>query len=143
MRHATESAFNINALSDRGFLTLYRFRRQDVLFASDLIICETSIDPQGNIRTMRRRYRVKPVEENAIFFDDWLLRLVGFAFSKNLEIITPRYQNCSKVNPLLRESVMFMSSGSDIPLGSCRWHGLITLNSVNGRGFPIGFFTPS
>jgi hypothetical protein len=28
--------------------------------------------------------------------------------------------NCSKVNPLPRESVMFMSSGSEIPLGSCR-----------------------
>jgi hypothetical protein len=44
--------------------------------------------------------------------------------------------DCSKVNPLPRESVMFMSSGSDIPLGSCRWHGLITLSSVNGMVFP-------
>jgi hypothetical protein len=61
------SAFNINALSDRECLTRYRFKRQDVGFISDLIPWETSLDPQGKMRTMRRRYRVDPVEATAIF----------------------------------------------------------------------------
>jgi hypothetical protein len=61
------SAFNINALSNREYLTRYRFKRQDVGFVSDLIPWETSLDPQGKMRTMRRRYLVDPVEATAIF----------------------------------------------------------------------------
>jgi hypothetical protein len=49
------SAFNINALSDRECLMQYRVKRQDVGFISDLIPWETSLDPQGKMRTMRRR----------------------------------------------------------------------------------------
>jgi hypothetical protein len=61
------SAFNINALSGRECLTRYRFKRHDVGFISDLFPWETSLDPQGKMRTMRRRYRVDPVEATAIF----------------------------------------------------------------------------
>jgi hypothetical protein len=61
------SVFNINVLSDRECLTRYRFKRQDVGFISDLIPWETSLDPQGNMRTMQRRYQVDTVEATAIF----------------------------------------------------------------------------
>jgi hypothetical protein len=60
------SAFFINALSDRECLIRYRFKRQDVGFINDLIPWKTALDPQGKMRTMRRRYRVDPVEATAI-----------------------------------------------------------------------------
>jgi Protein of unknown function (DUF 659) len=67
---------------------------------------------------------------------------VGYPF-ENLQHFLSDVKDIVKFFIAKRPRDSPVSSGSDIPLGSCRWHGLITLSSVNGRGFPIGFFTLS
>jgi DDE superfamily endonuclease len=61
-----KSFFNINSLSDHECLIRYRFKKKDIGFISDMIPWEAALDPNGRMRTARRRYRIDSVEATAI-----------------------------------------------------------------------------
>jgi hypothetical protein len=61
-----KSFFNINSFSDHECLIRCRFKKKDIGFISDMIPWEAALDPNGRMRTARRRYCVDSVEATAI-----------------------------------------------------------------------------
>jgi hypothetical protein len=77
-------SFNLNALSDLKCLQRYRFKRKDVGFLATLIDWKNGIDSDGKMRTLKKRYRIDPVEATA-------LMLRGLSAANRLVDLQPEF----------------------------------------------------